>query len=451
MRNVSVAAIALAFAVPLVAQNTDIEALSGLQFDFANPGARALGMGGAFVAIADDASAAESNPAGLTVLREPEVSLELRKTTMSQLFATGGYYPDLPRTDFAATDVDVSFVSVVYPLERSSFALFYHSSLDLQNTIDTIGRYPTPTYFVGPDGAPLTFAACQTRGDCVEGQIYPYASSVDISLESFGLAAAHDFGNVSVGMAIRYSSFSEVASSHRIDTDLPGQPTFLITQQNGARLYGDETDDDITWVAGVKWQPSSAWSLGAVYKKGPEFPAPVFSRNISANSPAQLDLIGTTRFEIPDAASVGVAWHPTPNLLLGVDVARIDYSVATNDFLSVIEVVYDGDQLTKVEGVSGYEADDATEIHAGVEYYIQTRVPFAIRAGWWTDPAHAIAYRGPLVGHDAMSAEILFPETDDVSHYTLGVGLSWPRWQVDAAYDTSSLSDVASISVVMKF
>src|SRR4029453_19197401 len=37
-------------------------------------GARALGMGGAFLARADDATAASWNPAGLSYLRLPEVS-----------------------------------------------------------------------------------------------------------------------------------------------------------------------------------------------------------------------------------------------------------------------------------------------------------------------------------------------------------------------------------------
>ena len=38
-------------------------------------GARALGMGGAFIAIADDATAASWNPGGLTQLERPELSL----------------------------------------------------------------------------------------------------------------------------------------------------------------------------------------------------------------------------------------------------------------------------------------------------------------------------------------------------------------------------------------
>ena len=37
-------------------------------------GARALGMGGAFIAVADDATAASWNPGGLTQLERPEIS-----------------------------------------------------------------------------------------------------------------------------------------------------------------------------------------------------------------------------------------------------------------------------------------------------------------------------------------------------------------------------------------
>src|SRR3954454_4961070 len=88
------------FSVPALAQNVDIEALSGLQFNFGNPGARSLGMGGAFLGLADDASAAEANPAGLTILRKPEVSLEVRNYLEQQLFTTSGTFPEVVRTPF---------------------------------------------------------------------------------------------------------------------------------------------------------------------------------------------------------------------------------------------------------------------------------------------------------------------------------------------------------------
>lgn len=116
MRAIAVTAIALlAFSSPLLAQNTDIEALSGLQFNFGNPGARSLGMGGAFMALADDASAAEANPAGLTILRKAEISIEGRRTTIGQTFVTGGTYPYVNTTEFASARNAISFASAVIP------------------------------------------------------------------------------------------------------------------------------------------------------------------------------------------------------------------------------------------------------------------------------------------------------------------------------------------------
>ena len=48
------------------------------EFSFSNPGARSIGFGGAFAALADDATAAFANPAGLVQLVDPEVSIEGR-------------------------------------------------------------------------------------------------------------------------------------------------------------------------------------------------------------------------------------------------------------------------------------------------------------------------------------------------------------------------------------
>ena len=73
----------LALARPVAAGDsglTNTETFSGFQFNFNNPGARALGMGGAFVAVADDATAVVANPAGLTILQRPEISAEYKYT-----------------------------------------------------------------------------------------------------------------------------------------------------------------------------------------------------------------------------------------------------------------------------------------------------------------------------------------------------------------------------------
>jgi long-chain fatty acid transport protein len=52
---------------------TNIEINQGIQIDFLNPGTRSLAMGGAFVGLANDATAALANPAGLHDLSKTEV------------------------------------------------------------------------------------------------------------------------------------------------------------------------------------------------------------------------------------------------------------------------------------------------------------------------------------------------------------------------------------------
>src|SRR5262245_33791118 len=49
-----------------------------LQFEFINPGAKSLALGGAFAGLADDATATFANPAGLTYLLGGELSMEVR-------------------------------------------------------------------------------------------------------------------------------------------------------------------------------------------------------------------------------------------------------------------------------------------------------------------------------------------------------------------------------------
>ena len=60
------------------AASAQATARTPLQFDFLNPGARSLAMGGTFLAAADDATAAFTNPAGLGFLKRLEVSAEGR-------------------------------------------------------------------------------------------------------------------------------------------------------------------------------------------------------------------------------------------------------------------------------------------------------------------------------------------------------------------------------------
>jgi hypothetical protein len=62
------------------AAQTNDEIFPQFQWNFASPGARANAMGQAFIGVADDATAATTNPAGLVNLTRPQVYLEYKNT-----------------------------------------------------------------------------------------------------------------------------------------------------------------------------------------------------------------------------------------------------------------------------------------------------------------------------------------------------------------------------------
>jgi long-chain fatty acid transport protein len=451
-------------ALPLAAQNTDIESLSGLQFNFGNPGARSLGMGGAFLGLADDASAAEANPAGLTILRKPEITLEGRNYQEQQVFTTSGTFPDLQRTSFShySQRIDATFASVVYPTKHFTIGAYYHEPLRNEGTgqvvpvrNDFTGEIKTdvPNFFLPVDangnatGGPITSAACQKLRQtnpfaCLEYTVLPFLSSVKIQEKTFGLAMAFKVGKFSFGATARSQRFNETAFTFRVTptfdfSSISVQATSDINKNNDVA----KDKSDITFAGGFKFAPTDKFSIGGVYKQGAKFVAPTFASNEATNF--QFVKAADTTFHIPDVYGAGVSFRPIPVLTINADAVRVKYSNLVDNFVSI------NANVRKID--KAYTAADATEIHLGGEYFFSTKIPFAVRAGAWRDPQHSITYSGPLTNSDEVAAAVLFPKTKNLTHISIGAGLAWPRFQIDAAYDRSDLFKVGSISMVTRF
>ena len=80
LRGVSILLVLLVL-VPAIEAGSDEEIFRDFPFNFTNPGARALGVGGAFISLSDDSTAAQANPAGLVVLRRPEFFAEFNRSS----------------------------------------------------------------------------------------------------------------------------------------------------------------------------------------------------------------------------------------------------------------------------------------------------------------------------------------------------------------------------------
>ncbi|HET7433377.1 MAG TPA: outer membrane protein transport protein [Thermoanaerobaculia bacterium] len=463
MRKLLIVLVGALVALPAAAQNVDIESLSGLQFNFGNPGARSLGMGGAFLGLADDASAAEANPAGLTILRKPEVTIEARNYVEQQVLTTSGVFPDLERTAFRnySDRTVVSFASFVYPIKNKvTIGGYYHEPL--RNTgggqvFPTFNQFTgrvetTPPYFYVPAGGgeAISEAKCdeilQTNpAGCVRYDIDPFISALDVKERTYGLAAAWQVHpRFSVGVTARLQTFQEGAFTFRFS----GYPDFIpksISVQATAKENGDQvdivTDKDFTFAGGFKWSPTDKVSIGGVYKQGAQFDAPTFVAGPETDF--EYVLLAETKFHMPDSMGLGVSVRPIPTLTINADAVHVKYSNLVDDFVATI---------SNVEDIGApFVANDVTELHLGAEYFFTTKIPFALRAGYWRDPAHSVEWRGPVNRPDYIAEALLYPKGESQTHLSIGGGFAWPRFQIDFAYDTADAYKVGSISMVTRF
>ena len=475
--------LSLIVALPLAGQNTDIESLSGLTFNFRNPGARSLGMGGAFLALADDATAAEANPAGLTILRLPELSLELRNYRMDVEVPFSGAYPDITKEAFVSHSraADVSYASAVYPREKWALALYYHQPLRIESDLNLVYTFDQLNQAVPIDrtlfylargnprgsGSLVTQEECDALqneefGSCTTFQLSPYFSSVAMEQETWGVAGAYEFGPVSVGLGVRYQLFEQAALTVRYDPDFFFPVESLVQATELDENLEPKAMDDITFTIGAKWTIiAEELFIGATIKQGAEYPTSVFQQ-FAADGEVFEEAFDTS-FHVPDTAGIGVAWRPVPQLTLLADAVFVRYSNLVDDFHSAYpEIQF----LRDIYGIEIFDIDDTVQTHLGAEYFFfAPRVAIGLRAGWWREPAHGLRYSGPLTCTEEEIDEfdrvlcsanrnrqaIVFDGGRDLDHFTVGVGLAWPKFQIDAAYDTSKDFKIGSLSAVYRF
>ncbi len=236
-RAVSLLVCTLAVTAPLRGQEAPVKiGPTPLQYNFAPPGARSLGMGASFVGLADDATAAASNPAGLTILTRPEVSAHFSYTSF-ELEAPDTVVGIGTKT-FSDHVGSPSFFSFVYPWKAAAFSAYYQRSSDFRSH----------SFF---EGLSLTTDSRIPRYDQVETRF---------KVEILGLAAAVKLGpKVSIG-----------ASAQASRATLQSVLRFTFPSAIGLgqlTLAPDASDTKFTWNAGILFTPVPKVSVGGVSKK----------------------------------------------------------------------------------------------------------------------------------------------------------------------------------------
>jgi long-subunit fatty acid transport protein len=306
-----------------------------------NPGARSLGLGGAFVALADDATAAYANPAGLMQLLRPEISAELRSWSDDR--------------EGAASNVSgIGFGSFVMPRQQWSLAIYGQTLTSLEFPYDWLG-----------DGS----------------EFDPLAGLVIANLGVSAAIRLSDAVSLGFGATVFAGSFSELN----------------INLQSPDLFWEDDYKTDSGVTAGVLWNLSENWALGASYRSGADF---------------QFD--AGARVNLPDILAAGARWQS----------AGGHATVAA-----------------EVEHLSGI--DDRTRLHLGGEWvFLEAKPLIGLRAGVWHDPKARVSTFGAVSRSSLDEAEL---------HTSAGIGFAWKKFQLDLGVDASDRANIVAISGIFTF
>lgn len=410
------------------------EALALVPFNFSNPGARSLGMGGAFLGASDDATAALVNPAGLTRLGlEQQFSIEYRNYSREVPYAQEGFVTLNPYDisnvlyrNSSADDDEISYISWVLPRDTWAFALYRHQMVKFNG-----GHTSSFIPFAGTD--------IGIRG---------VDSSTSLDVITYGASFAWNATDaISIGGGITWNDFELRSDLQRFD----GDGTLRVFQ----RARGD--DDDIGYNVGLLFRGSDNVSFGISYRSAPEFSyaytsdftIPVLEETVRTAD-------GRTPFKSPDVFGVGVSWRATDQLMFNVDVNRVGYSNITEDIDDPFftgEFAENGDPQI----LRSIRIKDTIEPRLGVEYAFASSTPVFVRGGVWREKRHTLSFdadpESPNFSNqdEAIATATLYAAGDDETHVSLGFGVLFPRFQLDFAYDRSDRLDTLSLSGVYRF
>ncbi len=431
-------------------------------------GARALGMGGAFIAIADDASAASWNPAGIGQLVRPEFTIVgsmnesttssakesiLERKTSSTAVPTGEYdryvYSD---AELKTRQQGIDFLSYVQPFAMGNSTIsaqFSYARLFPAGTgTQSYSLQWSDNYYVNPPQEALYSKQDITATASGSGGIDTY---------TLGLAAA-------IGPTF-YAGFSGQLWTGEIGTTVHVKNSAFFYENDDATSspafsefsdleYSQLTKRKINGFSfnfGVLWVPNNWLRAGAVYRtkwSGSDSLEASYERTrqsttsrFHATGAGQTD----SDLEWPASWGVGLAVRPAATLTLSADYSITywsqaktsaaltgwDYNASTNSYTPTFaERAFPSNGPVEQNG-EDYQ-NDQTAYRFGAEYVFRTgKALVPVRAGYYKITALA-----PLF------TDRRFDQNPDAKFtgYTGGVGIAF-----DMGNGSSLLIDFAGV------
>lgn len=403
-------------------------------------GARALGMGAAFIAVADDATAASWNPAGLTQLERPEISIVYSSKFLSEEFSSGPF-PELGGRN--SVDIhDLNYLSFVYPVPRTIagrnlvFSINYLSQYDFDRSLQLRQRQINPL---------------------ASGNLLSLRRSVDYLQEGKLASVSPAFGFeisewMAVGTTVNLWHSALIPNNgweiRQKETQAPFWVDGTPVGTQRTRFLREEKYDDFKGVnatVGLLFKPTERLSVGAVYHS--KLVADVEYTSKTTIRPLALGVARDKRdkrITLPSAVGLGVAYRfPGDKLTISFDVTRR----AWDEFV-IRDPQNINRNLRRVSGVTGQPKSLAASnsatwtVRLGGEYvFVNEKKPVqdylpSLRAGIFYDPEPSGGRdRGGFFRGNSLAGTRGDGSVDDYFGFSLGGGvLIKNRVNLDAAY-----------------
>lgn len=335
-------------------------------------GARATGMGGAFIAVADDATAASWNPAGLIQLEKPEFSIVYASSGQKQ-----SYHSTLHTEINGSNRVDASGIN--YASIAQPFVLFKRNmivSLNYQRMYEMNKQ------------AAFAYQWDLGDGDFLKDNInfwqrgYLYAVSPAFAVQVLP--------GLSLGVTINF--WSSIFGQNGWDTFYQASGSGMVgglalqhavTSRTTNRFEGRNAH------VGALYNVTDAFSLGLVYKTGFDGRIKQGSyfyqeQTLGTTSSISRPIEGASRFtmKMPPSYGMGLQYRVSDRLTFALDGYRTEWS----KFL--IEDQF-GNKTNPLDGqpLDKGTLKDTVQVRFGTEYlFIGNDRTIAVRAGVFSDP-----------------------------------------------------------------
>lgn len=427
-------------------------------------GARALGMGGAFIGVADDATAASWNPGGLIQLETPEISIV---GSFNQLYEDRTFNQNPGASGkYGLSLYDLNYLSVAYPFQlfrkNMIVSLNYQTLYNFNKKHKYNYQYNNHVSSHSDLGPVIIDTATDTRGDRLtnyDSDGYLKALSPAISIQvtpslSFGITL--NYYHPKLGSKWETSYFDKLNGTLdlEVSTSVGGNPPATNNTSYSVSWetrYNDEYRfrtsinpfgfSKTSYNIGFLWNINSYLTMGGVYKtpftakvkyketfQSEEYMENVDDPNDSTSSVSPYTIIADEHQEIdmPASYGLGLACRFSDQFSLALDIYRTDWQ----DF--VLRQA-SGREVSLITGRDKHTADTKPthQVRLGGEYLfmLKNKYILPVRAGIFYDPEPAK------------------DEPDDFYGFSLGGGVASGPVVFDLAYQFRWGNNVRTMSL----